>query len=502
MAIDSNEIHLEDWNNRFLKLIKAANEIWIISPFISHIAIDTLQHRSKHGDVRLITRYDLGNFAKGVSDLKTIKTLARQGVQIRGILGLHSKIYLFDKKTAVITSANFTSGGLINNLECGIITQAKSDISQLTTYFDTLWNYGEKDLTIKKIAEWEAKIKKNKAKIVPQNNIFADEGAKIPKASTGLRLGASKSKREAYLKFWGKSESRASRHETVKEILRWTEANYAGTFPKGRRPTSIKENETIYMTYLVTNPPGYLVFGKAYATQYVEGRDDASPQEIARKRWKTDYPHYIRVHAPVFINAKLKDCPELEPLIERHGYNVFRSTRRRAKRGESDINPHLSLRQQPGMYLTAEATVDLEKQFDIALERYGRVPEKFIDTLPKPTAWMHPGSMSRNQIEPARPSTVRSVTRNVLAALRGIGVQKFVTFYEEFKNGRRLEVIHRLEENGDRNASAQIRWGFARTLFQHHWQEAALAYVCRSKRVSTNVRDAAKRLLVKERRGS
>ena len=181
MPKHSNEIHLRSWHDKFLTLAKSAREIKIISPFINQIAVRALRHRGRDCKITLITKYDVGNFANGVSDLKTIKKLLHRGVQIRGIRGLHSKVYIFDKATAVVTSSNFTSGGLVNNFECGVITQSKPDIFKLTKHFEFLWNYGERNLTTEKIKEWEKEIKKNKPKQPPHKNPFTDEGAIVPK---------------------------------------------------------------------------------------------------------------------------------------------------------------------------------------------------------------------------------------------------------------------------------------------------------------------------------
>ena len=51
--------------------------------------------------------------------------------------GLHAKVYIADQHTAIITSANFTDGGLVKNLEYGVVlsdpptvAQVRSDMNQ------------------------------------------------------------------------------------------------------------------------------------------------------------------------------------------------------------------------------------------------------------------------------------------------------------------------------------------------------------------------------------
>ena len=381
-------IHFENWHDTLVDSIKQAKNIRIISPFLGSIALESLGHRPQNSRIHLITRYELGNFLKGVSSLDTVKELIKIGVKIRGVQGIHSKIYIFDDKEAVITSANFTSGGLKNNYECGIITHNQLKIASLLEHFDFLWEKGQKDLENIEITDWENIIntaKKQTAKPAPD---LPDMGVRIPKANGRYhKVKLSDPAFGAYLKFWGKSSSRAERNETIKQILHWTEAHYAVTFPEGERPREIMDDDTVYMAYIVKDHPGYMIFGRGYGTAHVPGRDDASHTEKSRKPWKKDYPHYIRITSPVFIDAKLSDCPELGHLIDTHDVNVFYRTQARAAAGEKDIKVKNSLKRKPGIRLSAIATVELDRQFSKALEQHGKIPDAFLSTLPPETGW-------------------------------------------------------------------------------------------------------------------
>ncbi len=79
----------------------------------------------------LITRMDLRNFAVGASNLDTLCALAQDGIRIRSLSNLHAKIYIFDDKSALVTSANATFSGLYRNLECGIGLSDKPVVEQL-----------------------------------------------------------------------------------------------------------------------------------------------------------------------------------------------------------------------------------------------------------------------------------------------------------------------------------------------------------------------------------
>ncbi|MFA6253490.1 MAG: hypothetical protein WC687_04465 [Patescibacteria group bacterium] len=98
-------------------------------------------------------------------------------------------------------------------------------------------------------------------------------------------------------------------------------------------------------------------------------------------------------------------------------------------------------------------------------------------------------------------SASRSPRTKVLTAVRGVGMEKFVEFYYDFKSAGQIKTMQRLQDNGDKKTSAQIRWAFARSIFKNNWQEKALESVSNANRVKPAVRSRAQELLVKERAG-
>ena len=67
---------------------------------------------------------------------------------------LHSKVYLFDNRAAIITSANLTNGGLIHNYECGLYINYDHILCELDHYFENLKSLGGEILTIK-CEQWQ-----------------------------------------------------------------------------------------------------------------------------------------------------------------------------------------------------------------------------------------------------------------------------------------------------------------------------------------------------------
>ena len=67
----------------------------------------------------------------GSSSLDTLCTLAKNGVVVSSLGGLHAKVYIFDDTCALVTSANATNSGMHRNLECGLATRDAAVVARL-----------------------------------------------------------------------------------------------------------------------------------------------------------------------------------------------------------------------------------------------------------------------------------------------------------------------------------------------------------------------------------
>jgi hypothetical protein len=79
----------------------------------------------------LLTRADLRDFAVGASDIDAVCELARQGALVQSVPALHAKVYVFDDRLALVTSANATNGGMRRNWECGVTIEEPARIQEL-----------------------------------------------------------------------------------------------------------------------------------------------------------------------------------------------------------------------------------------------------------------------------------------------------------------------------------------------------------------------------------
>ena len=88
--------------------------------------------------------------------------------EIRHLPGLHAKVYVADEREAIITSANFTRGGLVTNHEYGIQISDPSVVKQIV---DDLKGYGDLGaevslLQLTQLADIAAKLKLHHSQVL------------------------------------------------------------------------------------------------------------------------------------------------------------------------------------------------------------------------------------------------------------------------------------------------------------------------------------------------
>lgn len=186
MNLNSLELILENHENRLVELLKdTKKELIIVSPWIKQSAVNLVikSINNNHVKLKIYTRFNLNDLAKGISDLKAISSLLNyfQKSEIRFIPNLHAKIYISDNKKALITSGNLTRGGLNSNVEAGILLNEDKLVSDLTNNISSLMDSAlclEKATFSELITKIEPdilsknKIKhNNKEKSEPQNNL-------------------------------------------------------------------------------------------------------------------------------------------------------------------------------------------------------------------------------------------------------------------------------------------------------------------------------------------
>lgn len=149
---------------------KTTGSIKIVSPFITksmgNILVDC-KKQTPDLKAEIITRFYREDFVQGVSEIGALKKLNDCGVKIYALQDLHAKLYLFDDDSALIGSANFTSGGFKSNHELSLhITDEPDANDSLVDYFDELLKAilsqsMEYLLTSEKITDEQAEVEKS-----------------------------------------------------------------------------------------------------------------------------------------------------------------------------------------------------------------------------------------------------------------------------------------------------------------------------------------------------
>ena len=367
------ELFFRNWYDKLLGELTRTKRLRIVTPFIKEQVVRKIQEEFDFNNFELITRYNLRDFASNVSSIDGLIFSVDKGASIYGIRELHSKIYLFDNRAAIITSANLTTGGLINNYECGIFLTDTTTIQNLHNYFDGLKSIAGKKLTLEQCEQWQQQLY--------QVEIL---NTKIPSLPD---YGASQIQIEKdknyYIKFFGTAHDRVPLTFTTRQEIERALCHYACDFSENKKPRQIQDGDIIYMARMTHSPYDYAIYGKAEAIKFVDGRDEATEDEIAERPWKREWPIYLRLINPIFIDGSMGDCVLLYELVKALDYESFPSTKRRYENGERNINPYRSLSQQAYVKLTTTAVEWLEPRFQEALSRVGRVDNTFIEHLPQ-----------------------------------------------------------------------------------------------------------------------
>jgi hypothetical protein len=194
-----------------------------------------------------------------------------------------------------------------------------------------------------------------------------------------------------HVKFFGQGNDRADWSLSILEEVEGSGCHWACTYPRNRRPRHVQDGDLMYLARMVEHPNDYLIYGRAPAQAYVDGRDDATPDDIALRPWKTDWPHYIRVHDAEFLAGSLSNGVRLTALMDDLGSNSFVTTQENALRGAGNINPRMSLRQQPAARLSGEGLAWMNDRFEEALQLHGRLPAEDLAGLDWPPGPVGPG---------------------------------------------------------------------------------------------------------------
>jgi hypothetical protein len=118
--------------------------------------------------------------------------------------------------------------------------------------------------------------------------------------------------------------------------------------------------------------------------RYVPGRDDATHEDIERRKWKAKWSRYIRVHHPELLAGTLENAISLNDLMDALGSNSFAPTKRHAAEGIGNTDPKKAYQQQAAVELSSEGFFWLNERLQKAFDVHGKVPQATLDTFDGP----------------------------------------------------------------------------------------------------------------------
>ena len=128
------------WKDDLLEMVfQSKKSIKITSPFVKYnVCKELLDAKNSFTKFELITSFKLMNIYSGSLDISAIESVLDKNGIVKNFSKLHSKIYLFDDTSAVITSGNLTNGGLLNNFEYGIFLNERNIVQKITNDFNSI----------------------------------------------------------------------------------------------------------------------------------------------------------------------------------------------------------------------------------------------------------------------------------------------------------------------------------------------------------------------------
>lgn len=207
-------------------------ELIILSPWIKTAGVKLIIKNISSNDIdfHLYTRINFIDLAKGISDLEAIRILYKHfpNLLIRCIPNLHAKIYISDRESAFLTSSNLTLGGMVGNVEAGILLNDKELVNDLV---DDLVSILKDALPVDK-SKFEDLIKeinyKNILELVNEKKVTKREKDQISLSSVSLgkRITASDKYNTTLIKNINKDFQISLIHESNDQKETWVKGSY------------------------------------------------------------------------------------------------------------------------------------------------------------------------------------------------------------------------------------------------------------------------------------
>ena len=132
----------EPINDLFYDLVSlSTTKIRLCAPYVKNEIIQEIYSLKKQDvSVDYISNFSLPNFYKKSSDIEAFDSIARRNDRMFNCQLLHAKLYIFDDKKAIVTSANLTSSGFKRNIEYGVYLEEPGMVNQSLLDYKSICN--------------------------------------------------------------------------------------------------------------------------------------------------------------------------------------------------------------------------------------------------------------------------------------------------------------------------------------------------------------------------
>lgn len=311
--------------------------IFIISPFLSLATVNMLCDILKKKleiECSVITRCYMKDFLERANNIDAIQMLIDNNVTVFAVQGLHTKLYIIDDEIVMVGSANFTVGGMRNNIELSILTDYESVVENASTYFDSLSSHCMNhnglidDTMISEMREYYQKALTSRQKDpgytslkiygadrfdvggVKKTNWLEEDVLKIEEDSINQLLGGQITKDEAYkhriwFKFEGNGNDRleGDKHPDLPEVE--LDGKNINVVCFRNRPSGIQTGDYVYLVALTKDLEGNNtanIVGRGIAHAY-QNRNRVLPDWIKKYPWMSYYHHFCQLENVEQINT-------------------------------------------------------------------------------------------------------------------------------------------------------------------------------------------------------
>lgn len=156
--------------------IENATVISLCVSYVRTSGVNLILNDLEGKKVKLVCSFDMN-----ITQAQGIRQLLEKGADIRiynKTTGtFHPKVWLFEKngdRKALVTSANMTHGGLVGNIEAGVLSSDKAVVAEAEAFFSNQWNAENAEpVTEEKLAHLE-EVSKEREQIRKQQSPSAE----------------------------------------------------------------------------------------------------------------------------------------------------------------------------------------------------------------------------------------------------------------------------------------------------------------------------------------